>query len=40
VQLALYCRYQIQPSDIDAGAAIIDKGNVDAVIRLTREGYR
>jgi len=40
VQLALYCRYQIQPSDIDAGAAIIDRDNVDAVIRLTREGYR
>lgn len=40
VQLALYCRYQIQPSDIDAGAAIIDARNVDAVIRLTQEGYR
>ncbi|HPC95723.1 MAG TPA: substrate-binding domain-containing protein [Sedimentisphaerales bacterium] len=40
VQLALYCRYQIQPSDIDAGAAIIDRDNADAVIRLTREGYR
>jgi len=40
VQLAFYCRYQIQPSDIDAGAAIIDQDNVDAVIRLTREGYR
>jgi len=40
VQLALYCRYQIQPSDIDAGAAIIDRNNVDAVIRLTQEGYR
>ncbi len=40
VQLALYCRYQIQPSDIDAGAAIIDRRNVDAVIRLTQEGYR
>ena len=40
VQLALYCRYQIQPSDIDAGAAIIDRDNVDAVIRLTQEGYR
>jgi len=40
VQLALCCRYQIQPSDIDAGAAIIDRDNVDAVIRLTQEGYR
>lgn len=40
VQIALYCRYQIQPSDIDAGAAIIDRNNVDAVIRLTQEGYR
>jgi simple sugar transport system substrate-binding protein len=40
VQLALYCRYQLQPSDIDAGAAIIDRNNVDAVIRLTQEGYR
>ncbi len=40
VQITLYCRYQIQPSDIDAGAAIIDRNNVDAVIRLTQEGYR
>lgn len=40
VQLALYCRYQLQPSDIDAGAAIVDRSNVDAVIRLTQEGYR
>lgn len=40
VQLALCCRYQIQPSDIDAGAAIIDRHNVDAVMRLTQEGYR
>lgn len=40
VQLALWCRYQIQPSDIDAGAAIIDRDNVEAVIRLTQKGYR
>jgi len=40
IQLALYLRYGIVPSDIDAGAAIIDASNVQRVIELTREGYR
>jgi simple sugar transport system substrate-binding protein len=40
IQLTLYLRYGIVPSDIDAGAAIIDKSNVEQVIKLTREKYR
>lgn len=40
IQLTLYLRYGIAPSDIDAGAAIIDKSNVEQVIKLTREKYR
>jgi len=40
VQLALYCRYGIQPSNIDAGAGIILKKDVDRVVELTKQGYR
>ena len=40
LQLTLYLRYGIVPSDIDAGAAIIDKANVDQVIELNRQQYR
>jgi len=40
IQLTLYLRYGIIPSDIDAGAAIIDKSNVEQVIELTEEKYR
>lgn len=40
VQLALYCRYGIKPSNMDAGATVIDKGNVDAVVGLNSRGYR
>ena len=40
VQLALYLRYGILPSDIDAGATIIDRSNVDRVIELTKRNYR
>jgi simple sugar transport system substrate-binding protein len=40
VQLALYCRYGLKPSNLDAGAAVIDKGNVDAVVGLNAKGYR
>ena len=40
IQLALYLRCGIVPSDIDAGAAIIDRSNVEHVIDLTRQGYR
>lgn len=40
IQLTLYIRYGIIPSDIDAGAAIIDKSNVKQVIELTKQKYR
>ena len=37
VQLALYCRYGIRPSDIDAGAAIVAAGDVRADCRSDAE---
>ena len=40
VQLALYCRFGIKPSDIDAGAALINAGNCDSVMDLCRQKYR
>jgi simple sugar transport system substrate-binding protein len=40
VQLTHYLRYGIVPSDIDAGATIINRDNVDQVTELTEEGYR
>jgi simple sugar transport system substrate-binding protein len=40
VQLTHYLRYGIKPSDIDAGAAVIDKSNVQQVTELTKLGYR
>ncbi len=40
VQLALYCRYGIRPSDIDAGAGIITRKDVDRVIDLAKQQYR
>lgn len=40
VQLALWCRYGIQPSNVDAGAAVILKKDVDRVLELTRRHYR
>lgn len=40
IQLTLYLRYGIMPSDMDAGAAIIDKKNVNQVVELTRQNYR
>jgi simple sugar transport system substrate-binding protein len=40
VQLTFYLRYGIIPSNIDAGAAIIDRTNVDRIIELTRQNYR
>ena len=40
VQLAQLIRYGLVPSDIDAGAAIIDKTNVNQVTDLTKLGYR
>lgn len=40
VQLTQYLRYGIMPSDIDAGAALIDKSNADRVRELTKQDYR
>jgi simple sugar transport system substrate-binding protein len=40
VELALNLRYGIAPSDIDAGAAIVDRQNVKQVFQLTAAGYR
>ncbi len=40
VQLTLYLRYGIVPSNMDAGAAIIDSENVDLVVELSRQLYR
>lgn len=40
IQLTLYLRYGLVPSDIDAGAAIIDRTNVEQVIKLTQQKYR
>jgi len=40
VLLANYLRYGLRPSNVDAGAAIIDRSNVDRVEDLTRRGYR
>ena len=40
VQLTLYLRYGIIPSDIDAGAAMVDRSNVDQVMDLTQQKYR
>lgn len=40
IQLTLYLRYGIMPSDMDAGTAIINKSNVEQVIELTKQRYR
>jgi simple sugar transport system substrate-binding protein len=40
VQLALYCRYGIQPCSMDAGTGIVDKNNVDPVLGLCEKQYR
>ncbi len=40
LQLSLYCRYGIHPSDIDTGAAIVNKANVKIVLEANRLGYR
>lgn len=40
LQLTLYLRYGIKPSDIDAGAAIIDRSNVDQVMELSKKNFR
>jgi simple sugar transport system substrate-binding protein len=40
VALTLKLRYGISPSDIDAGAGIVDRRNVKQVMQLTTAGYR
>ncbi len=40
VQLTLYLRYGIVPSDMDAGAAIIDRSSVRQVMQWTKQNYR
>jgi simple sugar transport system substrate-binding protein len=40
VQLALWRRYGIRPSNIDAGAALISADNVDQVLAGSAAGYR
>jgi simple sugar transport system substrate-binding protein len=40
VQLALYCRYRIRPSNLDAGASILTSQDADRVLALTKQGYR
>jgi simple sugar transport system substrate-binding protein len=40
IALTLNLRYGISPSDIDAGANIIDSRNVKQVMQLTAAGYR
>jgi simple sugar transport system substrate-binding protein len=40
VQLTHYLRYGIIPSDMDAGATIIDKSNVDQVMVLSQKSIR
>ena len=40
VQLTHYLRYGIRPSNIDAGATIVDRANVDRVIELAKKKYR
>lgn len=40
VQLALFCRFGIRPSNIDAGAALVTRNEVDRVVELTKLGYR
>jgi simple sugar transport system substrate-binding protein len=40
VQLTLHLRYGICPSDIDAGAAIVERSNADRVLELTRRQFR
>ena len=40
VQLTLYCRYGIEPSDMDSGAGIINRENADGVMEFSARGYR
>jgi len=40
VQLALYKRYGIMPADMDAGADVIDRENIERIMKLSEAGYR
>jgi simple sugar transport system substrate-binding protein len=40
IQLTLYCRYGLYPADIDTGAALVTKANVDDIILLANKGVR
>lgn len=40
IQLALYARYGILPSDNEIGASFVTPQNVDQVVDLTSKGYR
>ena len=40
VQLFFYCKYGIKPSDIDVGAAVVNKTNVKSIIQANKLGYR
>jgi simple sugar transport system substrate-binding protein len=40
VQLALYCRYGIRPSDIDAGACVVTQKDVKRILGLSQEHFR
>ena len=40
VQLALYLRYGLLPSSLDAGAAFIDRSNLEAIQQLSRQSIR
>ena len=40
IQIFLYRRYKIMPSNIDAGAAVITKDDVDRILALIKKGYR
>lgn len=40
VQLALYLRYGLLPSSLDAGAAFIDRFNLEAIQKLSRQSIR
>ena len=40
VQLTLYLRYGIRPSEMDAGAAIIDRSSVDRAMEMSKLKYR
>ena len=40
VQLTLYRRFGLMPSSLDAGAAIVDRQNVELVRQLSKQSIR